>query len=312
MIAATARHTRWAPYFFLAPFLLIFATFTVYPIFQSVVLSTQHTWGPGATRNVGLDNYRTLVADPLFWKALQNTAFFALGSLLTQMPAALGLAMLLNQKSLRARGVYRLIFFSPALMGFVFVALLVGLVFTKRTGLVNVFLHDVTNSFHWLASYIHVNTPVFDLDYPWLEDHVRPTMVLAALWMYTGFNMVYFLAALQNVDLELLEAAQVDGAGPWRRFWHITLPSIRPVASFIALLSIMGSFQLYELPYIIFANSNNENGPRDSGLTIVMYLMKTGFAKGNLGYACAIGWVLAILLVAFGAFERFLNRKEDV
>src|SRR3954451_4075176 len=107
MIAASSRHNRWAPYFFLAPFLLIFATFTLYPIFQSFVLSTQHTWGPDSTRNVGMDNYHTLVSDQLFWKALQNTALFALGSLVTQMPCALGLAMLLNQKSMRGRGIYR-------------------------------------------------------------------------------------------------------------------------------------------------------------------------------------------------------------
>jgi ABC-type sugar transport system permease subunit len=123
--------------------------------------------------------------------------------------------------------------------------------------------------------------------------------------------MIYFLAALQNVPNELLEAAHVDGAGPWRRFWHVTLPSIRPVASYIALLSLLGSFQLFELPYILFVNTGNPNGPSDQGVTIVMYLYQYAFGQGNLGRACAMGWVLAIILMLFAIAYRLMARAEE-
>lgn len=304
-MAAQTRHSRWAAYFFLAPFLLIFCAFTVYPLFQSLVLSTQRTFGPGTTTFVGGENYRNLWHDPLFWKAVANTSYFAVGCLLTQMPCALGLAMLLNGKFIRGRAIFRLVFFSPSLMGMVFIALLIGIIFAKNTGLVNIFLHDITYFLHWTG------LPVFSAEYPWLEEHVRPMMVMTALWIFTGLNMVYFLAALQNVSPELLEAAAVDGAGAWRRFWHVTLPSIRPVASYIALLSLLGSFQLFELPYILFMTTINENGPHDQGLTIVMYLYKYDFEIGNLGYGCTIGLVLAFMLIVFGVCYRLLTRKGE-
>lgn len=134
-------------------------------------------------------------------------------------------------------------------------------------------------------------------------------LIVAGLWMYVGFNMVYFLAALQNVDRSIEEAALVDGAGPWQRFRHVTIPAIRPVAGFVILLSIIGSFQLFELPFVLL---NNTAGPDNRGLTIVMYLYQTGFEIGDLGYASAIGWSLAILLMILAVGLRLvLRRYED-
>ena len=121
--------------------------------------------------------------------------------------------------------------------------------------------------------------------------------------------MVYFLAALQNVSRDLLEAAEIDGAGPWQRFWHITLPEITPVAGFVTLLSVIGSFQLFELSYIML---NDTAGPDNNGLTIVMYLYQTGFQTGDLGYASTIGWVLALILVSIAMIQRrILKRHEE-
>jgi ABC-type sugar transport system permease subunit len=300
-----SKHAWWAPYFFIFPFLLIFGTFVLYPLLQSAWLSTRFAAGPGLSRNVGLQNYQILGwHDPLFLQALANTVYFAAGSLVTQMPCALALALLLNRKDLRGRAIYRLIFFSPFLMGLVFVALLVGLMFAKKTGLVNVALHDLT-------SLVTFHKFVWDDEYAWYENMLRPMLVLCALWVYTGFNMVYFLAALQNVPAELVEAAQADGAGPWRRFWHVTLPAIRPVASYIALLSVLGSFQLFELPYILFANQSDINGPKNLGVTTVIDLYRTGFEGGNLGRACAMGWVLAIILMLFAIGYRVVGRREE-
>lgn len=286
-------HPGWSPYAFAAPFVLVFLLFTLYPTIQSVILALQQTYGPQASRYVGLENFGGLARDPLFWKALTNTAVFAAGSLFIQLPCALGLALLLNRPHLRGRALYRLIFFSPSLVGMIFVAVIFSLIFEKRTGLLNVLLHGAFG---------------FDPEFPWLEDYVMPALIIAALWMYVGFNMVYFLAALQNVSPELLDAARVDGAGPLHRFRHVTIPAIRPVGTFIVLLSLVGSFQLFELPYLLLGEGG---GPNNRGLTLVMYLYQTGFETGDLGYASAIGWVIASVLAVAAVVQRAAARGGE-
>jgi len=285
---------KTAPYVFIAPFILVFCVFTAYPLIQSMFLSATQTYGPKPSTFVGTANFQYLLADPFFWKALKNTSIFAAASVFIQLPCALGLALLLNRPDIKGRAFMRLVFFSPSLVGLVFVAIIFGLIFEKRTGLLNVTAHRLM--------------PTFNIDFPWLQEYVMPALIIASLWMYVGFNMVYFLAALQNVSKDLLEAAAVDGAGPWHRFWHITVPAIRPVATFVVLLSLIGSFQLFELPYILLGNSA---GPENQGLTVVMYLYQTGFEIGDLGYASAIGWLIAILLGVFAVTQRLLAKGEE-
>ena len=290
-------YPSWTPWFFLAPFALVFTAFVAWPLFRSLMLSLEQTYGPSTTVFVGLRNFTFIFRDPQFWKALSNTAIFTLGSVFLQLPIALGLALLLNRPTLRGRTAFRLIFFAPSLVGLVFVALLVAQVFDKRTGLVNLALHALF--------------PAWNLDFAWLEQHVMVTLILSALWLYAGFNMVYFLAALQNVPPDLIDAASIDGANRWQQFWHVTLPEIRPIASLVLLLSVSGSFQLFELPFIIFNATGNPGGPNESALTIVMYLYQTGFLVGDLGYASAIGWVLALLLMTVALIQRRLARREE-
>lgn len=283
----------WVPWLFLAPFLLTLGVFLAWPLVQSVLMSFQQTYGPKTSAWVGFANFTFLLQDPLFWKALRNTAIFAAASVFLQLPLSLGLAMLLNRPGLRGRSFFRLIFFAPSLVGLVFVGLLFALMFEKRSGLVNTLLHAVF--------------PMFDPEFAWLQHYVMPALIIAALWLYVGFNMIYFLAALQNVPDELLEAASLDGAGPWDRFRHVVLPEILPVVSFVVLLSLLGSFQLFELPFILL----NGPGPDNRGLTVVMYLYQTGFSSGDLGYASAIGWMLAFILGGFALMHRlWLKRKE--
>lgn len=284
---------RLAPYLFLAPFVLTFGIFSIWPLFQSVLLAMQRTFGPEQTEFVFLENFIFLIQDPLFWKATRNTTYFALGSTFIQMPLALALAILLNQSWVMGRSLFRLIFFAPSLLGMVFVAILFRLIFEKRTGLLNVTLQNFFG---------------FGLEFPWLQEYVMPALIIAGLWMYTGHNMIYFLAALQTVDKELVDASKIDGANPWQQFIHVTIPAIRPVAAFILLLSLIGSFQLFELPYLLF---NRSGGPDNQGLTIVMYLYQQGFEVGDLGYASAVGWVLAMLLVGITLIQRKLSRDES-
>jgi ABC-type sugar transport system permease subunit len=282
-----------APWVLLAPFLVLFAVFTAYPLVASLWLSTRQTFGPGASTGVGLGNFAHLAGDPLFWRALRNTVVFTLGSVLIQLPLSLALAVALNRPGLRGRAALRLILFAPVLVGVVFVGMIFAVIFEKRTGMLNQMLHGAVG---------------WNLDFPWLETYVMPALILATLWQYTGFNMVYFLAALQNVPEELDDAARMDGAGAWSRFRHVTIPAIRPVAAFVVLLSIVGSFQLFELPYILF---NGTGGPDNRGLSLVLYLYQTGFQTGDLGYAAAIGWAMAIVLIACAIAQRVLGAKGE-
>ncbi len=291
---SVSRHNWWVPYLFLSPFILVFVLFIAYPTFQSIVLSLQQTYGPQVSRWVGLDNFRQLVTDPMFWKAARNTAVFAAGSVFIQLPCSLGLAMLLNSKLVKSKSLFRLIFFAPSLVGLVFVAVIFGLIFEKRTGMLNILLHRSFGT---------------DPEFPWLDEYVMPALIIAALWLYVGFNMIYFLAALQNVRQELIDAAYVDGANSWHRFRHVTIPAIRPVATFVILLSLIGSFQLFELPYLLLGNSG---GPDNQGLTLVMYLYQTGFEIGDLGYASAIGWVVTMILGTFAIGQRVIGRGEEM
>jgi len=183
----------------------------------------------------------------------------------------------MNRKMLWGRNFFRLVFFSPRLVGMVFVAVLFVVIFQPQEGLLNRMLH-------WLVG--------LDLETKWLSNArlVMPALILVSLWMYVGFNMIYFLAALQAVDKNLYDAAKVDGANAFQQFLHVTLPSIKPVAVFVVVLSTIGSFQLFELPFLMLGQSA---GPENSGLTIVMYLYQNGFEVGDLGYASAIGWTLA-------------------
>jgi len=291
--ASVEPASRRAAWILLAPFLAIFALFVAYPLWRAGVLAFQQTFGPGTARFVGLENFRFLLRDPLFWKALGNTAAFTAGSIFIQLPLSLGLALLLNRDDLRGRAVLRAIFFAPALVGVVFVAMMFGVIFERRTGLLNLALHRALG---------------FDLDFPWLEIYVLPALIIAALWQYTGFNMVYFLAALQSTPRELLDAARIDGAGARQRFLHVVIPAIRPVAIFVVLLSAIGSFQLFELPYVML---NRTAGPDNRGLTVVMYLYQTGFQTGDLGYASAIAWSLAAVLALCAVAMRWLAKDAD-
>jgi ABC-type sugar transport system permease subunit len=287
-----AAHSPWAPWFFIAPFLLLFGLFTIYPLIRALGLSMQQTFGPAHVQFVGLDNFTNIFSDPLFWIALRNTAMFAAGSVFLQLPLSLSLALWLNHPKVKGKIFFRLIFFSPALFGVVFVAMLFSLIFEKYTGLLNTTLHALFN---------------FPLDFPWLDEYCMAAMILAALWMYVGFNMVYFLAALKGVDRCLVEAATIDGANAWQRFRHVVLPAIQPVVGFVVLLSLIGSFQLFELPYLMF----NGGGPENRALTVVMYLFQSGFEGGDLGYASAIGWILAFILIFFAAGQRLFGRLQE-
>ena len=282
---------KLAPYVFVSPFLLVFAVFGFWPLVKSLILSVYATNGPRSAVFVGANNFRFLLSDADFHTAVWNTVVYAFWSVFLQLPLALGLALLLSQRWLRGRAFFRLAFFSPHLLGQVFVGVLFYVLFIPQYGLLNKALHTA------------VGIP---LDTKWLSDPalVMPALVLTSLWMYVGFNMIYFLAALQAVDQELYEAARVDGAGAWAQFRAVTLPGIKPVAVFVLITSTIGSFQLFELPYTML---NSSSGPNNAGLTIVMYLYQSGFVAGDLGYASAVGWTLALGVLVISLLQMRLT-----
>ena len=290
-------HSPWTPWLFLAPFLLSFGSFFAWPAVRSLVLSFEQTFGPKTSVFVGLINFRFMLHDPFFWTAVGNTLMFTLAAVLVQIPIALGLALLLNRADLRGRRLFRLIFFAPSIVGVAFVAITYSIILEKRTGFINGSLH------HFF--------PSWDPDFPWLDQYVMPSLIIAQAWLSAGFYMIYFLAALQNVPGELLDAAHIDGAGAWQRFRYVTLPEIRPVLNLILLLIVIGSLQIFELPYLLY-NETNGNGPENKALTIVTYLFQTGFRSGDIGYASAIGWLLTLVLVGLTLVQRRLTQKEEL
>jgi ABC-type sugar transport system permease subunit len=275
--------TRSAPYLFLLPYSLVTAVFFVYPLVYAMVLAFYQTDGPARKQYVGLANFNFVLTDPDFHRALRNTLVFTACSLLLQLPMSLMLAMLLNARGDRMRGIFRLVIFAPNLVGQVFVGILFGMLFTPRFGLFNKLLHATIG---------------WGLEKQWLSDAqlVMPAIVIASMWLYVGFNMIYFLAALQNVDQNLIDAAKIDGAGPWQTFLNVTVPAIAPVATFVVVTSTIGSLQLFELPYTLLQNNNSGFGPDNSGLTIVGYLYQYAREAGDLGTAAAVGWVLTCMI----------------
>ncbi|MCG9126577.1 sugar ABC transporter permease [Candidatus Poribacteria bacterium] len=270
------QQQKIAPYLFIAPFYILFIVFMGYPLLSSLIMSFYEMRGFQSRIYVGFSNFIDLFNDPIFWKSAWNTTYFAIGTLTLQLPIALILALILNSKHVKGKNFLRLAFFTPVLVAGVFVAIIFNLIYDQRSGIIN-------NEFVFLGNEIG-----------WLNDtkYVMPAVILTGVWQWAGFNMIYFIAGLQGIRQDLYEAAAVDGANWWQAFIHVTLPSLRPVIAFVVVVSMIGSFQLFDLPFIL----TNGGEPADAGSTIVMYLYKNGFQFMRLGYAATIGWVLFILI----------------
>lgn len=282
------------PYLMLSPYFLLTLVFFIYPVFYAMVLSFYQTNGPTSRVYVGWSNFSFALHDPDFYTAIRNTLVYAIFSVFLQLPLSLGLALLLNTRSDKLKSFFRLAIFSPNLVGQVFVGVLFMMLFTPRYGLFNIGVQKLVG---------------WGLEERWLTDPTRvmPALIIVSLWMYVGFNMVYFLAALQSVDVSLVEAAKIDGAGPWQIFRNVTVPAIKPVATFVVVMSTIGSFNLFELPYILLQGY----GPNNSGLTIVGYLYSYAFDNGDLGMGAAVGWLLAVMVLGVSLVQVYLTREKD-
>ncbi|MFP1603182.1 carbohydrate ABC transporter permease [Microbacterium sp. 2216-1] len=282
-------HPRYVPYLFLAPMILLFATFKLYPYASALWLSLTANIG-GQTTFVGMQNYVRLLADPLFYKALGNTAII----LIVQVPIMLALAVLLavafNSLLLKTRTLFRALYFVPIVMGLVAYGILFRALLNTQDGFVN-----------YLLGLVGVD-PI-----PWLGDPfwARIAIVIAMTWHYTGQSAIIYLAQLQSIPGELYEAASVDGANARRRFWHVTLPGLRPALALTVILSTIGTLQLFDEPYVL-----TNGGPNNATLTVGMYLYQNGFQYFDFGYASAIGYALTIIIAVISLIQlRFFKEK---
>jgi ABC-type sugar transport system permease subunit len=295
-----------------APFFALFLTFVGWPLCHSVWLSMHDTIGLESRVFVGGSNFVDLARDPVFWKSCKNTLVFALSTLFIQLPLALLLALVLNSRRVRGTLFFRFAFFSPVLIAGVFIAIIFGLVYNHEYGLLNHILHT-----RWVMGPLDLlGVPTlltgFGISFEnldWLRDEelVMSAIVITGVWRWTGFNMIYFLAGLQSVRQELYEAAAIDGAGWWHSFRHVTLPGLRPIIVFVVVMSTIGSVQLFDLPYILLGGG----GPNDAGLTVVMYLYRTGFQYMRLGYAATIGWAVFAMVFIVALIQMKTLTRQD-
>ena len=289
---------KLAPYLFISPFFIGYAIFFLVPVVQSLRLSFyRHVGIDAESRFIGFDNYvRLFTRDDLFIKSLVNTTYYALGSILIIVPLALLLALILHMPQLRFREFFRLFFFTPNITSGVVVGIIFGLVFEEQYGLINNLLLAPlgVEPVRWLRS----------------PNWVMPSIILLGVWKFTGLNALYFLVGLQNVPPSLKEAARIDGANRFGVFRHVTLPMLRPVLAFVLTFAIIGSYNLFAEPVTLVGESG---GPRNAGLTMTMYLYNRGFRELKMGYASAIGYSLAVIIVFLTVIQLYLTRalKDD-
>ena len=268
---------------FCLPWLLGLTVFLIYPLCAAFYYSLCDYSVLLPPVFIGLDNYLDLAKDPLFWRSLGNTAYFATGSVSLGLLVSLSLALLLNSK-VKGVGLYRTIFFLPSLMPVVAGSILWMWMYNGQSGLINTALRA-----------LGINGPAWLADPNW----AKPAIVIMAVWG-AGNAMVVYLAGLQDVPVSLYEAALIDGAGFFQRLFHVTLPMISPVIYFNVVLSIISGFQAFTQAFIM---TGSTGAPERSTLFYVLNLYNVGFQDLRMGYASAMAWVLfvLILLVTFVA-----------
>jgi multiple sugar transport system permease protein len=266
------REALWF-YIFISPWIIGFLVFTLYPIIASAYFSLTIYDIVRPPRWTGAGNYIELIQDKLFWQSLKVTFYYTFLAVPLTTVAALSLAQLLNQR-VPFLGVFRTIYYLPSIVTGVAVALLWQWILNPEFGLVNYLLYAVFG----------IRGPGWFFDKAW----AIPSYVLMSLWGL-GAPLIIYLAALQNVPTELYEAAELDGAGPWKRFRHITIPMISPVILFNVIVGIIGSFQVFTQIYVI---TNGRGGPNYASLVYVLYLFQNAFRNFRMGYASAQAWIL--------------------
>ena len=266
-------------YLFIAPALITFTIFVIIPVFASLFFSFTEYKIIQLPRWVGLSNYKNLIFhDPRFWKAIKNTVIYVIGVVPIGVAMSLLLAVVVDQK-IKLKNLYKTIFFMPVVTSVVALSVIWKWLFAgEKYGLINHFLGKLgIQPVDWLMS----------------TQWTLPAIMIMSIWAGVGYNMVLFLAGLQTIPQTMYEAAELDGANTWSKFWNITLPLLMPTLIYVVIMATITSFQVFEQVYIMTAGTGGGvGGVLDSALTIVAYLYERGFEGFMMGYASAIAYLL--------------------
>lgn len=264
-------------YFCISPWVLGFVLFTAGPMIASVWFGLTDWNFISPPSFIGVGNYVELINDPLFVKSLANTAYYTFASVPLGLIGGLLVALLMNQKLLGIT-VFRTIYYLPSVVSGVAVAMLWKWIFDPNYGMLNETL-----------KLVGIRGPQWIYSMQW----VIPSFVIMSLWGVGG-AMIIYLAGLQGVPTELYEAASLDGAGPWRKLWTITIPMISPVIFFNLIMGVIGSFQIFTSSLIM-----TQGGPNNASLFYVLYLYRNAFDYFDAGYASSLAWVLFVIIILF-------------
>src|SRR3954468_3893342 len=293
------RSEALAGYAFIAPWVIGFLVFTLGAMTYSLIISfTHYNLATGTAPPAGVDNYKQLLDDPLVRKSLSNTLFYAVLAVPLEVCFALLLASLLN-RARRGAGLFRTVYYLPKMTPMVAVASMFLLLLNGNTGAINQGLKA-----------IGIDGPQWLVDPSW----VKPSIVLMTLWGVSG-TMVIFLAALKNVPRDLYEVASLDGAGPVRQFFTITLPMISGAVFFNVIILTIAAFQVFDQAYLLFWRDQNNANP-ESSLFYAVYLFQQAFQSFNVGFAAAMAWLLFVILmiltlIQFKVGNRYVYYEGD-
>jgi multiple sugar transport system permease protein len=278
-----------SPFLYLAPFLLFFIVFEIYPIFQGLYVSLTRWDLATPPRFIGLANYAGLLRDTLFWTALRNTSLFVALNAPLAVVIPLGLALLVNEPIL-GRGIFRSAFSTPLMISVATVGVLWQWFYNPAFGLINYYLG--------LAGLPGQN---------WLSQTgwAMIAVVITTVWWTSGFNMILFLAGLQDIPEHLYDAAKIDGAGSWGLFRYVTLPGLRATLLFVGVTTIIGSFRVFGQVFVM-----TNGGPFDSTRTIVQHIYESGFRYFKMGVASSVAWVLFGIVVIFTLIQFRLLKEQ--
>jgi cellobiose transport system permease protein len=297
----TFRHrlSRWdvkvSPYLYIAPFFILFAVVGLFPLLYTAYVSL-FKWkaGDDTPDFIGIDNYKDLFADSQFWNALTNTISIFLLSSIPQMIMAVMLAALLGARLKGATG-WRVGILLPYAASLVAIGIIFANLFGPKYGLINGVLQTIgLDPVDWQANRF--------------SSHVA--IAIMVNWRWTGYNALIVLAAMQAIPKELHEAALIDGAGMWRRFFSVTLPLLRPTLVFIIITTTIGGLQIFTEPKLFDALPGSNNGGSSNQFqTVTLYLYQSAFENSSLGYASAIAWVLFVIIVVIALANYFLTSR---
>lgn len=286
-------------FFFCIPFVIIFLVFSVYPVFRTFQMSFMNYKGFGKETFAGFDNYVRVFKDTLFWDAFLNTLKMWGVNIVLQLGLALLLTIIFNDMKYRMRGLgmFRALFYLPNLIACTSVAFLFKTLLDWKFGSVNQMLLGmgvISEPVNWLTG-----------------EGLTAQMVVGVVgaWMWFGNIFIMLMAGVQGIDRSYFEAAIIDGAGRWTIFAKITMPLLRPIMLYVAVTSLIGGLQLFDLPYLL---SGTKGEPGRSLYTAVFYLYETAFKNNQMGYAAALAFVLFLIISVFcGIAFKLMNRKED-